>query len=194
MTTTASAPDRLRLLRADPSRPPLQSRVQRPEQPAKRHEFLPSPQVTQPVLNSLGRPTATPTLLQLSRDRSARQPDPEQHDDEQRRNFIDPAWDFFPFHDRDFTSVAELLLVPDCRPGLFTKQFVEEPPSVAAVRDRRSPIPQNTTPAPADATTLFTGNPPQPNPIPSPSPFYPAGTRTTSPTRPKTRCPSSTRS
>ena len=33
----------------------------------------------------------------------------------------------FPFHDRDFTSVAELLLVPGCPPGLFTKQFVEEP-------------------------------------------------------------------
>ena len=32
-----------------------------------------------------------------------------------------------PFNDRDFTSVAELLLVPGCPPGLFTKQFVEEP-------------------------------------------------------------------
>jgi len=30
-------------------------------------------------------------------------------------------------HDRDFTSVPELLLVPGCPPGLFTKQFIEEP-------------------------------------------------------------------
>src|SRR5207249_8616120 len=40
-------------------------------------------------------------------------------------------WDHFPFHDRDFTSVAELLLVPGCPPGLFTKQFVENPPSAS---------------------------------------------------------------
>jgi large repetitive protein len=34
-------------------------------------------------------------------------------------------WDYFPFHDRDFTGVAELMLVPGCPPGLFTKQFAE---------------------------------------------------------------------
>ena len=52
---------------------------------------------------------------------------------------IDTNRSLFPFHDRDFTSVAELLLVPGCPPGLFTKQFVEEPypgnavkPAVAA--------------------------------------------------------------
>ena len=38
----------------------------------------------------------------------------------------DSNWSPFPFHDRDFASVAELLLVPGCPPGLFTKQFVEE--------------------------------------------------------------------
>ncbi len=38
----------------------------------------------------------------------------------------DTNWAPFPFHDRDFASVAELLLVPGCPPGLFTKQFVEE--------------------------------------------------------------------
>ena len=38
-------------------------------------------------------------------------------------------WDFFPFNDRDFTNVGELMLVPGCPPGLFTKQFVENPPS-----------------------------------------------------------------
>lgn len=37
----------------------------------------------------------------------------------------DPVWDYLPFHDRDFTSVAELLLVPSCPPGLFTKVFAE---------------------------------------------------------------------
>jgi hypothetical protein len=36
--------------------------------------------------------------------------------------------DNFPFHDRDFQSVAELLLVPGVPPGLFTKLFVEFPP------------------------------------------------------------------
>jgi large repetitive protein len=40
--------------------------------------------------------------------------------------------DYLPFHDRDFSSVAELMLVPGCPPGLFTKQFVEQDP--------RSPI------------------------------------------------------
>ncbi len=39
----------------------------------------------------------------------------------------DTNWQHFPFHDRDFSNVAELLLVPGCPPGLFTKQFVEEP-------------------------------------------------------------------
>ncbi|GIW86619.1 MAG: hypothetical protein KatS3mg108_0943 [Isosphaeraceae bacterium] len=34
-------------------------------------------------------------------------------------------WDHFPFLDRDFASVTELLLVPDCPPGLFTKKFAE---------------------------------------------------------------------
>lgn len=38
------------------------------------------------------------------------------------------VWDHFPFHDRDFMSVAELLLVPGCPPGLFTKKFVENAP------------------------------------------------------------------
>jgi hypothetical protein len=38
-------------------------------------------------------------------------------------------WDYFPFNDRDFTSVAELLMVPGCPPGLFTKQFAEFAPS-----------------------------------------------------------------
>ncbi len=39
------------------------------------------------------------------------------------------TWDYLPFHDRDFTGVAELMLVPGCPPGLFTKQFAEFAPS-----------------------------------------------------------------
>jgi hypothetical protein len=46
-------------------------------------------------------------------------------------NSMAEPWDYFPFHDRDFTSVAELLLVPGCPPGLFTKQFVEFAPTAA---------------------------------------------------------------
>ena len=42
------------------------------------------------------------------------------------------AWDYFPFNDRDFTSVAELMLVPGCPPGLFTKQYVELAPMMPA--------------------------------------------------------------
>ncbi len=38
-------------------------------------------------------------------------------------------WDYLAFNDRDFSSVAELMLVPGCPPGLFTKQFVEFAPS-----------------------------------------------------------------
>jgi hypothetical protein len=41
-------------------------------------------------------------------------------------------WTYFPFNDRDFTSVAELMLVPGCPPGLFTKQFVEFAPSTTS--------------------------------------------------------------
>jgi hypothetical protein len=39
----------------------------------------------------------------------------------------DDNWDHFVFHDRDFSSVAEVMLVPACPPGLFTKLFVEQP-------------------------------------------------------------------
>ncbi len=35
-------------------------------------------------------------------------------------------WDHLAFHDRDFTSVAELLMVPNCPPALFTKIFAED--------------------------------------------------------------------
>lgn len=38
--------------------------------------------------------------------------------------------DYFPFNDRDFTSVVELMMVPSCPPALFTKQFAEVTPPV----------------------------------------------------------------
>jgi hypothetical protein len=41
----------------------------------------------------------------------------------------DEPWDYLPSHDRDFTGVAELLLVPGCPPGLFIRQFAEFAPS-----------------------------------------------------------------
>ena len=44
------------------------------------------------------------------------------------RPYLIEPWDYFPFNDRDFTSVAELLMVPGCPPGLFTKQFAEFAP------------------------------------------------------------------
>jgi large repetitive protein len=55
-------------------------------------------------------------------------------------------WDYFPFNDRDFTSVAELLLVPGCSPGLFTKQFVEFPPSFGNVTNIFNAVIPNTIP------------------------------------------------
>ena len=61
------------------------------------------------------------------------------------------VWDFMPFNDRDYVSVAELMLVPACPPGLFTKQFVEVPPDVL-----NGDLPQvavDTTPADGDPDT-----------------------------------------
>ncbi|QEH38168.1 hypothetical protein OJF2_67660 [Aquisphaera giovannonii] len=62
------------------------------------------------------------------------------------------AWDYFPFNDRDFTSVAELMMVPGCPPGLFTKQFVEFAPSSATANNLKSVTPLR-TPTPATLPT-----------------------------------------
>ena len=48
-------------------------------------------------------------------------------------------WSLFQFNDRDFQSVAELLQVPGCGPGQFTKMFVENPPLLG--KGRRNPTP-----------------------------------------------------
>ena len=69
------------------------------------------------------------------------------------------SWDLFAFQDRDFTSVAELLMVPGCPPGLFTKQFVE------------NDLPKTALPAPVAAIP-----PPTPRPTMSGSAYFNAGT------------------
>lgn len=67
-------------------------------------------------------------------------------------------WDYFPFHDRDFTSVAELLLVPGCPPGLFTKFFVEEvPPNPLAYNPPANPAPDDQTVTYPGANAEYTG-------------------------------------
>ena len=53
---------------------------------------------------------------------------------------------FFPFHDRDFTSVGELTLVPGCPPGLLTKQFTENVPSISFVNTTAQPSTANPSP------------------------------------------------
>ena len=58
--------------------------------------------ITQPITHTLGRPNRP----------------------------AETDWDYIPFLDRDFTSLAELLLVPRCAPGLFTKKFVEQAPPI----------------------------------------------------------------
>src|SRR5262249_43758190 len=57
-------------------------------------------------------------------------PAPITHTIGKRNAPADLDWDYVPFLDRDFTSLAEILLVPRCAPGLFTKKFVEQPPPV----------------------------------------------------------------
>ena len=61
-------------------------------------------------------------------------------------NALAENWDYFPFNDRDFTSVAELLLVPGCSPGLFTKQFVEFAPSYNNITNVFSQVTPLSTP------------------------------------------------
>jgi hypothetical protein len=66
-------------------------------------------------------------------------------------NPADPNWDYFPFHDRDFNSVAELLLVPGCPPGLFTKEFAEQTFSFGTKTQSQT----TALPSPVSGTTPF---------------------------------------
>ena len=51
---------------------------------------------------------------------------------EHRQTTQAETWDYLPSDDRDFyRGVAELMLVPGCPPGLFTKQFAEFAPRKA---------------------------------------------------------------
>ncbi len=78
-------------------------------------------------------------------------------------------WDFLPLHDRDFTGVAELMLVPGCPPGLFTKQFAEFAPGrsgsglFAQVTPLSAP-PSIITPFATAATAFVTGSAVNPMP------------------------------
>jgi hypothetical protein len=63
-------------------------------------------------------------------------------------------WSLFQFNDRDFQSVAELLQVPGCGPGQFTKMFVENPPLLG--KGRRNPSPPTQPSATADNKTAAT--------------------------------------
>src|SRR5579883_2993426 len=80
---------------------------------------------------------------------------------------MDAKWDYLPFNDRDFTSVAELLMVPGCPPGLFTKMFCETVPPVTASTLYTTP-PGTTAGAPAAPTTFAatTASPPIPHTFP----------------------------
>jgi large repetitive protein len=78
-------------------------------------------------------------------------------------------WDYFPFHDRDFTGVAELMLVPGCPPGLFTKQFAEFAPSRTTSGQFAQVLPQSAprpiiTPFATAATAFVTGSATNPMP------------------------------
>lgn len=81
-------------------------------------------------------------------------------------------WDYFPFNDRDFTSVGELLLVPGCPPGLFTKWFAELPPSATFPRSvppgtGSNLVPRAAVPVPPNAALAFpTGTPIPPHTYP----------------------------
>jgi len=95
--------------------------------------------------------------------------------------YLNEPWEYLPFNDRDFTSVAELLMVPGCPPGLFTKQFAEWAPSSLNVTNYFSVVsPQSSLPASGSANI----------PLPSYSAgtasamFYSAGI--TTPTQPLT--------
>ena len=128
----------------------------------------PSPgnRVTQQLLHTLGYPnegaftgplTATPTQVE--------------------------PWEYFPFNDRDFTSVAELLLVPGCPPGLFTKQFAEFAPTannVSTILSLVKSLPTNVLVPPATTIAAPTA------PSTASNPLYGSTTPLTPPLLPHT--------
>ena len=95
---------------------------------------------------------------------------------------LDHAWDYLQFNDRDFTSIVELLMVPGTSPGLFTKQFCEQPPPIVGIPPLAptpypaAPITGSTIPlglTPWPVVTAFNGNgEPHPNPYLADEFFY----------------------
>jgi len=71
----------------------------------------------------------------------------------------DTRWNRFVFNDREFMSPAELMLVPGCPPGLFTKLFAEFEPTAGNVKPIVFPTtaPVANTPPPAIPTTVALG-------------------------------------
>jgi large repetitive protein len=78
-------------------------------------------------------------------------------------------WDYLVFNDRDFSSVAELMLVPGCPPGLFTKQFVEFAPSQFNAANIFSVVTPMVTPTFPTSTVTATATPSLPTPLGNPS-------------------------
>jgi large repetitive protein len=72
-------------------------------------------------------------------------------------NSLADSWEYLPFNDRDFTSVAELMLVPGCSPGLFTKQFVEFAPAAGNVTSIFNAVTPTSTPPTAGPIATITG-------------------------------------
>ena len=109
-------------------------------------------------------------------------------------------WDYLVFNDRDFTSVAELMLVPGCPPGLFTKQFVEFAPSQINAANIFATVTPIITPTfPTSSVTLVGRNPWRTHRLRrsgyAPSPRRPCpSSRSRRPARPLSPRESSTRS
>jgi hypothetical protein len=82
--------------------------------------------------HTIGYTTAGATIVSDERIRHTIG-DPTSHSDRE-------AWENFAFADRDYQSVAELLLVPSIGPGRFTKMFVENQPQLGL--GRRDPTPR----------------------------------------------------
>jgi len=96
---------------------------------------------------------------------------PNSANDLSRPGQVQGSWDYFPFNDRDFTSVVELTLVPAVGPGLFTKQFSELAPplplpsSYQPLKALAYPVAAtmtgpNTTPGPLDDKIVTYANSP----------------------------------
>ncbi|MGO9597590.1 MAG: hypothetical protein ACLP7Q_06170 [Isosphaeraceae bacterium] len=95
---------------------------------------------------------------------------------------LSEPWDYFPFNDRDFTSVAELLLVPGCPPGLFTKQFAEFAPSQANVTSVFGAVTPISSTLPAGSAFIA----PPVAPTTASNPFYGTTVPPTTPLQPHT--------